>query len=118
MLTAKTLYLLMSPKVQGGLMGEKLAAVTKDEMRVIIAECPPWDRPMLHAHYNMNETYFCLVGRFRIRWGDEGGNEIIPDPYDMVGVPSRVVRNFSILQTRPHGFWLLSRVKAKILLTI
>ena len=67
MLTAKTLYLLMSPECQGGPMAHQPAVVTKDKMSVIIAECPPGDRPLLHAHHRTNETFFCLDGRFRIR---------------------------------------------------
>ena len=70
MLTAKTLYLLMSPESQGGPMAQAPAVTTADKMSVIIAECPPGDRPLLHAHHKTNET-FLLNGRFRVRWGDE-----------------------------------------------
>ena len=95
MLTAKTLFLLMSPENQGGPMAQQPAITTKDMMSVLIAECLPGDRPMLHAHHDTNETFFCLDGRFRIRWGDEGENEITLDPYDMIAVPPGVVRDFT-----------------------
>ena len=95
MLTAKTLYLLMSPECQGGPMAHQPAVVTKDKMSVIIAECPPGDRPLLHAHHRTNETFFCLDGRFRIRWGDEGENETFLEQYDMIAVPPSVVRDFT-----------------------
>ena len=95
MLTAKTLYLLMSPESQGGPMAHQPAVVTKDKMSVIIAECPPWDRPLLHAHHRTNETFFCLDGRFRIRWGDEGENQTFLEQYDMIAVPPGVVRDFT-----------------------
>jgi uncharacterized RmlC-like cupin family protein len=62
---------------------------------VIIAECPPGDKPMLHAHFHTTEHFFCLKGRFRIRWGDEGEQEIHLDPYDMVAVPKGVCRDFT-----------------------
>ncbi len=94
-LTVKTLYLLMSPEKQGGPMAHQPAVTTADKMSVIIAECPPGDRPVLHAHHRTNETFFCLDGRFRIRWGDEGENEIFLDPYDMIAVPPGVVRDFT-----------------------
>lgn len=95
MLTAKTLYLLMSPESQGGPMAQQPAVVTKDKMSVIIAECPPGDRPLLHAHHKTNETFFCLEGKFRIRWGDEGENETYLEQYDMIAVPPGVVRDFT-----------------------
>ena len=95
MLTAKTLYLLMSPESQGGPMAHQPAVVTKDKMSVIIAECPPGDRPLLHAHHRTNETFFCLDGRFRIRWGDEGENQTYLEQYDMIAVPPGVVRDFT-----------------------
>ena len=95
MLTAKTLYLLMSPASQGGPMAQAPAVTTADKMSVIIAECPPGDRPLLHAHHKTNETFFCLNGRFRIRWGDEGENETYLEPLDMIAVPPGVVRDFT-----------------------
>ncbi len=95
MMTAHTLYLLMSPEDQGGPMAQQPAVVTKDKMSVIIAECPPGDRPLLHAHHKTNETFFCLEGRFRIRWGDEGENETYLEPFDMIAVPPGVVRDFT-----------------------
>ena len=95
LLTATTLYLLMSPECQGGPTAHQPAVVTKDKMSVIIAECPPGDRPLLHAHHRTKETFFCLDGRFRIRWGDEGENQTFLEQYDMIAVPPGVVRDFT-----------------------
>jgi mannose-6-phosphate isomerase-like protein (cupin superfamily) len=94
-MTAKTLFLMMSPERQGGPMAQKPAIVTEDKMSVIIAECPPGDRPVLHAHHQTKETFFCLDGRFRIRWGDQGEDEIVLEPFDMIAVPPGVVRDFT-----------------------
>lgn len=94
MMTARTLYLLMSPEKQGGPMAQHPAVTTDDKMSVIIAECPPGDGPLLHAHQFTRETFFCLDGRFKIQWGDEGENEITLDPFDMIAVPPGVVRRF------------------------
>lgn len=94
-MTAKTLFLMMSPERQGGPMAQKPAIATDDKMSVIIAECPPGDRPVLHAHHQTKETFFCLDGRFRIRWGDKGEDEIFLEPFDMIAVPPGVVRDFT-----------------------
>ena len=111
MLTAKTLYLLMSPESQGGPMAQAPAVTTADKMSVIIAECPPGDRPLLHAHHKTNETFFCLNGRFRIRWGDEGENETYLEPLDMIAVPPGVVRDFTNVsdETASSSSGLLAR---------
>ena len=98
MLTAKTLYLLMSPESQGGPMAQAPAVTTADKMSVIIAECPPGDRPLLHAHHKTNETFFCLNGRFRIRWGDEGENETYLEPLDDCGAARRGARLYQCLR--------------------
>ena len=94
MMTARSLYLLMSPENQGGPMAQNPAVITEDKMSVVIAECPPGDGPLLHAHQFTRETFFCLNGRFKIQWGDEGENELFLDPLDMVAVPPGVVRRF------------------------
>ncbi|MBT5571905.1 MAG: cupin domain-containing protein [Alphaproteobacteria bacterium] len=93
-MTARTLYLLMSPENQGGPMAQAPAVVTEDKMSVIIAECPPGDGPLLHAHQFTRETFMCLDGQFKIQWGDEGESELVLDKYDMIAVPPGVVRRF------------------------
>ena len=93
-MTARTLYLLMSPEQQGGPMAQAPAVTTEDKMSVIIAECPPGNGPILHSHKITRETFLCLDGQFKIQWGDEGENELVLDPYDLVAVPPRVVRRF------------------------
>jgi uncharacterized RmlC-like cupin family protein len=93
--TAKTLYTLMAPSAKAGPMSAKPAVVADDNLSVIIAECPPGDKPMLHAHFHTTEHFLCLKGRFRIRWGDQGENELFLDPYDMIAVPKAVCRDFT-----------------------
>jgi uncharacterized RmlC-like cupin family protein len=93
--TAKTLYTLMAPSERAGPMSAQPAILTRDNLSVIIAECPPGDRPMLHAHFFTVEHFFCLSGRFRIRWGDDGEQETFLDPFDMIAVPPGVCRDFT-----------------------
>ncbi len=66
-MTARTLYLLMSPEQQGGPMAQAPAVTTQDKMSVIIAECPPGNGPILHSHKITRETFMCLDGRFKIQ---------------------------------------------------
>jgi uncharacterized RmlC-like cupin family protein len=95
MVTAKTLYTLMAPSGKSGPMSATPAVFSDDKLSLIIAECPPGDKPMLHAHFYTTEHFFCLKGRFKIRWGDEGENETILEPFDMVAVPKAVCRDFT-----------------------
>lgn len=94
-ITAKTLFTLMAPSAKAGPMSAQPAILTEDNLSVIIAECPPGDKPVLHAHFFTVEHFFCLSGRFRIRWGDEGENEVFLDPFDMIAVPTGVCRDFT-----------------------
>lgn len=93
--TARTLYTLMAPSQNSGPMSARPLVTADENLSVIIAECPPGDKPMLHAHFHTVEHFFCLKGRFRIRWGDEGENETVLEPFDMIRVPKAVCRDFT-----------------------
>lgn len=93
--TAKTLYTLMAPSAKAGPMSAKPMIVADENLSVIIAECPPGNKPMLHAHFHTVEHFFCLKGRFRIRWGDEGEHETMLEPFDLIRVPKAVCRDFT-----------------------
>ena len=95
MITARTLYTLMAPSQKAGPMSARPAIVTGENLSVVIAECPPGDKPMLHAHFHTIEHFFCLKGRFLIRWGDQGENEMVPEPFDLIRVPKAVCRDFT-----------------------
>jgi len=38
--------------------------------------------------------FFCLDGRFRVYWGEQGGHEAILERWDTISVPPGVVRGF------------------------
>lgn len=95
LMTAKALYLVMAPETQGGPMAAKPAIVGGKGLSLIVAECPPGDKPLLHAHFRTNETFMVLKGRFRIRWGDRGEHEVHLDPFDVIAVPPGVCRDFT-----------------------
>lgn len=93
MLTAKTLYSLLAP---GGAAGSHqfAAAAGPPGLSITIAECPPGNGPMLHAHMRTHEIFFCLTGKFEVSWGDEGQYSTVLEPHDMVDVPLGVTRDF------------------------
>jgi mannose-6-phosphate isomerase-like protein (cupin superfamily) len=92
--TARKLLTLMAPR-NAGSMAVEPPIITDDKLSVIIAECPPGNKPLLHAHFHTVEHFFCLTGQFRIRWGDEGEHELLLNPWDMVAVPRGVRRDFT-----------------------
>ena len=94
LVAAKNLFLLMAPQDQGGPMAHNAAIAGPDNISVLVAECPPGDKPLLHAHHHTVENFMCLTGRFRIRWGNGGGEHIDLDPFDMISVPPGVDRQF------------------------
>jgi uncharacterized RmlC-like cupin family protein len=93
MLTAKTLYTLLAPADAAG-SHQFAAARGPAGLSISIAECPPGDGPMLHAHMKTHEIFTCLTGRFEVSWGDAGQYRTILEPLDMVDVPLGVTRAF------------------------
>ena len=94
MVSAKSVYPVMSPE---GWAGRNSIAPVKGApgITVSLAECPPGNSPGLHAHETTVENFFCVRGRFKIAWGDEGENSTILEPLDFISVPPGVSRNFT-----------------------
>ncbi len=92
--SAKSVYPVMSPV---GWEGRSAVAPVKgqDGLTVTIAECPPGNNPGLHSHSNTIESFFCLNGRFRISWGENGENSVELEPLDFISVPAGVYRDFN-----------------------
>ena len=74
--SAKSVYPIMSPE---GWEGRSKVAPVKgmNGLTVTIAECPPGNHPGLHAHSHTVENFFCLNGKFRVSWGENGENSKI-----------------------------------------
>jgi uncharacterized RmlC-like cupin family protein len=89
----KAVYLIMSPE---GWTGRSAIAPVKgrDGLTMVIAECLPGDKPGLHNHAKTIENFFCLNGRFRISWGEDGENSTELEPLDFISVPAGVYRDF------------------------
>jgi uncharacterized RmlC-like cupin family protein len=94
MIAAKNIYLLMAPDAAGGANAAP-AVKGAPGLTVNVCECPPGNGPMLHAHQRTRETFFCLRGRFEVRWGDQGEHRTELDEFDMVAVPPNVSRAFT-----------------------
>jgi len=47
----------------------------------------------LHSH-DVDETFICMTGRWRVAWGDNGEEEVVLDPYDGIAVPPGIMRSF------------------------
>jgi mannose-6-phosphate isomerase-like protein (cupin superfamily) len=95
MAAAKALYTLMAPSMRSGPMSGAPPILADDKLSVVIAECPPGDKPLLHAHFKTTEHFFCLTGKFLIRWGDQAEHETVLEPFDMIAVPRGVCRDFT-----------------------
>jgi quercetin dioxygenase-like cupin family protein len=90
---ARKLLAITSPREAEGPLANS-APIRDVDFTFHIAECPPGQGPGLHAHHATTETFFCLDGRYRIYWGDEGEHEVILEQWDTVSVPPGVVRGF------------------------
>ena len=92
-LTAHRVYPVMVPESYTG-RSEKAPVRGGHNVVLSIAECPPGNGPGLHCHETTTENFFCLSGRFKVSWGDEGQNSTILEPMDFVSVPPGVSRDF------------------------
>ena len=97
-LAADVNYTYMAPKLPNDSMITAHAAITGgdagDAISVSMAVCQPGHGPELHAHMHTVEAFFCLKGRFAVKWGDQGENQLTLEPYDFVHLPPGVVRTF------------------------
>lgn len=83
------------------------AAVGGGGVSLYILDCPPGDGPAIHAHVETHESFMCLKGRFRIRYGDHGRFETFLDENDFVAVPPGVMRQFENTSDTEHATLLV-----------
>lgn len=97
-ISADRTYILMGPAGLKSATGEDPPVIGGDGGEVFtvnIATCPPGNGSPLHAHHYTHETFFCLNGRFKVSWGDNGEHSLVLEPYDMIAVPPGITRNFT-----------------------
>lgn len=92
-ISAHSVYPVMVPE---GYQGRSSHAPIKGAPGLIltITESPPGDGAALHIHEQTVENFFCLSGRFKVSWGDQGEHHVILDPLDCISIPPGVVRSF------------------------
>jgi mannose-6-phosphate isomerase-like protein (cupin superfamily) len=99
--TVYSVSLVMAPATQGGPMSVAPAIAGPGGLSVLFVESPPGNGTLLHSHYYTNETFFCLDGRYRITWGDNGQHETEIGPWDMIAFPTGVMRAFENISDGP-----------------
>lgn len=92
-LAAHCVYPIMVPQDYTG-RGAQAPIKGAPGLILSLTESPPGDGAALHIHEQTIENFFCLSGRFRIIWGDEGEQSIELGPLDFCSIPPGVVRGF------------------------
>jgi uncharacterized RmlC-like cupin family protein len=109
---ARRVYPIMVPEAYAGrsamapLKGAPGLALT-------IAECPPGNGAGLHAHEQSIENFFCLDGRFEIRWGDRGEHSTALDPMDFISIPRGVCRSFKNLGDKTARLLVIIQIQGE-----
>lgn len=88
------LYLLMTHVEPGTPEGSRPAIAGARGLQIALIELPPGQKAPLHVHFRSHEAFVCLRGRVRFCWGDEGADEAILEPFDMIDFPVGVHRDF------------------------
>ncbi len=77
-----------------------IAAVEGFNLTYSAAE--PGKGAALHSHQTV-EVFIPMSGKWSVYWGDDGENEVILGPWDVVSVPVGVMRGFKNVGTE-HAF--------------
>jgi mannose-6-phosphate isomerase-like protein (cupin superfamily) len=74
------------------------------DFNVAYVGADPGKGAALHAHPTV-EVFIPLSGRWAIYWGDEGEEEVVLEPWDVISVPPGVMRGFRNAGTE-HAFMM------------
>ena len=67
--------------------------IPAQDFHLSIVKCEPGKGAAMHSHLTQ-EVFMPLSGRWSIHWGPKGAKEVILEPYDVVSVPTHVMRGF------------------------
>ena len=78
-------------------------AITEvQDFNVTYVGAEPGKGAALHSHTTV-EVFISMSGRWSVFWGDDGENEVILEPWDVVSVPTEVMRGFRNVGDE-HGY--------------
>ena len=80
----------------------KPAITAVDRFNVTYVGAEPGKGAALHSHTTV-EVFISMSGRWSVFWGDDGENEVILEPWDVVSVPTEVMRGFRNVGDE-HGY--------------
>ena len=69
------------------------AITAVQDFNVTYVGAEPGKGAALHSHTTV-EVFISMSGRWSVFWGDDGENEVILEPWDVVSVPTEVMRGF------------------------
>ena len=69
------------------------AITAVDSFNITYVGAEPGKGAALHSHTTV-EVFISMSGRWSVFWGDDGENEVILEPWDVVSVPTEVMRGF------------------------
>jgi uncharacterized RmlC-like cupin family protein len=73
--------------------GMKVPITAVEGFHMTLIKCGPGKGTGLHSHKTV-EVFMPLSGRWSIIWGDEGENALVLDPWDVISVPTEIMRGF------------------------
>ena len=80
-----------------------MPAITEvQDFNVTYVGAEPGKGAALHSHTTV-EVFISMSGRWSVFWGDDGENEVILEPWDVVSVPTEVMRGFRNVGDE-HGY--------------
>ena len=78
------------------------AITAVQDFNVTYVGAEPGKGAALHSHTTV-EVFISMSGRWSVFWGDDGANEVILEPWDVVSVPTEVMRGFRNVGDE-HGY--------------
>lgn len=88
----RTLYSALGPGADDEQL-EGTAVEDAENYFIDFVKAGPGNGAALHSH-GSEETFVALTGRWEVFWGDDGGENVVLEPFDGIVVPGGVLRGF------------------------